>query len=519
MTSPTVRRRSLFAAPLLIPFAGASTAATAAPSATPGRPAALREFERRLRTAVYAGAEGPPRWRLADRMAHYGTPGAGVAILRDGRPALLEGYGTRVAGQAQPVDADTVFSVGSVSKVAMAALVLKLAAAGHVELDRDVSTWLRRWRVPPGLEDGPQAITLRMLLSHSSGFNIWGFEDYAPGEPMPDLVQILNGTSPAKNEPLRRVNPPGARVRYSGGGVMIAQMVIEDAMQAPLETLARTHLFGPLGMARSTFANPLPESWGNIAHGHDDEGRPEALPRGYQSFPESAASGLWTSARDMAALVGALTESYRRPAGGFLPRSLAVDMMTTVSTGRFGLGPRLAGEGAARIFYHGGSNASYKANIEGNLFSGDGVVILTNGAAGGRLGDEIRLAVSDVLGWPGDWSVATIDPALGGDPASFAGRYTQVPGQSSWVAGSVEEDYSPDGIVLAVADGQLTMQPASGSTPPRPLAPVASGRFVRPEWRGPPGVLQLDMKRGVDGRTAGFILSNGDGRLLYARDD
>ncbi len=513
MTLLNASRRSMFAAPLLIPVAAAMTG-TAAPASVAQRPVRPQDFERQLRPTVFPIASGPPRWRLADRMAHYGAPGFAVAILRDGRPALLQGYGTRVAGSALPVDADTVFSVGSVSKVAMAALVLRLVAAGRLDLDRDVSTWLRRWRVPSGPEGGLEAVTLRMLLSHTSGFNVSGFADFAPDEPLPDLPQILNGVAPAKNDPLRRINPAGAKVRYSGGGVMIAQMVIEDAMGEPLEALARAHLFAPLGMARSTYKNPLPANWGNIAHGHSEGGESEALPRGWQSFPEAAASGLWTSARDMASLLSALIESYRHPAGGYLPRSLAIDMMTPVAMGLFGLGPRVTGEGAARIFHHGGSNASYKAYVEGNLVSGDGLIVMANGANGGRLGDEVRSAVSDTFNWPGDWSVATIDPALSGDIQSFAGHYTQVPGQPPYLAGSLDEDYRVGAIVLAVEAGQLMMQAGQGSL--RPLAAVAPGRFVRPEWRGPP--LQVDLRRGADGRISGLILSNGDGNSFYTRD-
>lgn len=83
------------------------------------------------------------------------------------------------------------------------------------------------------------------------------------------------------------------------------------------------------------------------------------------------------------------------------------------------------------------------------------------------------------------------------------------------MSGSLDKDYRVDAIVLAVEAGQLTMQ--AGRVPPRPLAPVAPGRFVRPEWRGPP--LQVDLKRGADGQVSGFLLTNGDGRLFYARDD
>ncbi len=92
-----------------------------------------------------------------------------------------------------------------------------------------------------------------MLLSHTSGFNIHGFADYAPDAPLPTLIQTLNGERPAMNKPLSRIDPAGTRSRYSGGGYMIAQAVIEDATGERFDSVARRLMFDPLGMQRSRF--------------------------------------------------------------------------------------------------------------------------------------------------------------------------------------------------------------------------------------------------------------------------
>lgn len=329
---------------------------------------------------------------LADRMAHHGVPGVAIALIDDGRLAGIQGFGVLQAGRAQPITADTLFSVGSVSKVITAALALKLGAEGRLDIDRDVRTYLTSWALPAGAPPSsasPEPVTLRRIFSHTAGFNIHGFADFEPGAQLPSVYDTLNGTGPARHEPLRFVSAPGERYRYSGGGYTLAQLVLTDITNQSFADLARQRLFEPLSMARSSFANPLPEATANVAKAHNRSGRPVALPRGYEAMPEMAASGLWTSARELGGFVAALIESYRT-AGGFLPQPIAQDMMKAVAPGRHGVGPRIDSSGPTLRFHHGGANNSYRAWIEGNLVTGNGMVVLTNGTNGDDLYDEIR---------------------------------------------------------------------------------------------------------------------------------
>jgi CubicO group peptidase (beta-lactamase class C family) len=498
---PFLERRQILAGSLTLPLAGLLPSAPVA---------AVEPRQLRLRPTVHTGAE---RWTLVERMAHGGVPGAAIAILRGGRVDSAAGYGVRIAGQATPVGPDTLFSVGSVSKIATAALCLKLVALGRLDLDQNVDRWLKRWRAPAGPVGDSGAITLRMLLSHTAGFNVHGFEDIAPGAPMPTLIQTLGGEAPALNKPLARIDAAGTRSRYSGGGYMIVQAVIEDALGTPFAAAAQRHLFAPLGMERSRFDAAPAADTADIAHAHDGGGKPVALPRGWQSFPELAASGLWTSANDLARLVLALGASYRAP-GGYLPQELAVDMMTLVTPGPFGLGLRLAGEGAAHIFHHAGANDSYKAYIEGNLATGDGLVILTNGANGDVLGDEIRNAVSDALAWPGDWSVRTGPIAEAGLSGNFIGSYKRRADQDPKLAGLLDTSFSAESLeIVRSAEGlQMTAKGRS-----RALVAVTSNRFVVPDAYIPAGTLQLAFDRGADRRVQGLTVFGGGGVLFFDR--
>lgn len=361
----------------------------------------IAAFENGLR-----GQSGTPdaeaRWQLEARMAHYGVPGVSIAVLRSGRIAWAKGYGVKQNGKNDPIDTETVFSVGSVSKVGAAAATLRLVAAGKLDLDRDVNEFLKTWKVPSNRYTVRAPVTLRRILSHTAGLTVHGFRDFEPGESTPTTIQILEGSGPAKNSPVLVDTTPGTRFRYSGGGITLEQLIVEEATNLGFSEAARKLVFEPLGMKRSSYENPLPEAHGNIAKAHDGAGSPRALPRGYEAMPETAASGLWTSPSDLARLIIALIRSHQGVEDPFLDQAVAIDMMTAVAPSEFGLGPQLdrgPGTEANRRFSHGGSNNSYKAWMEGHLDTGNGLVVLTNGARGRELIREIRRAIPEAEGW------------------------------------------------------------------------------------------------------------------------
>ena len=465
-----------------------------------------------LRPTLLQAGEPLPHWSLPARMAHHRVPGVAIAVLRDGKVVHSTGYGLREAGTRNAVDADTLFSVGSVSKVVTAAATLRLVDDGTLDLDRDVDSYLSSWQVPASAEVPDPVVTLRMLMSHTAGLNVHGFADYQPGEALPTLLQIVEGQPPARNKPVRLIHPPGERGDYSGGGVMIEQLVLEDATGSDLESIVRGQVFGPLGMRRSTFANPLPAATANVARAHDGEGAPTALPRGWESFPEQAASGLWTSGNDLAAFVAALLGSYRGD-GGFLHRPLAVQMMTEVSPSWHGLGPRLDGAGEARIFHHGGSNDSYRAWIEGYLETGDGFVILSNGANGGALVSEIRNALSDAIGRGVNPPIRAIaldlrEPAY----ADYAGTFVADPAVPMDLRRALADLFDIEVLEVTVADGRLGIG-LPGGEHMQLMQPLAPNRFASPD----PGSLQVEFHRNARGKVNALSVEHGAGRMHYTR--
>jgi len=438
-----------------------------------------------LRPNRLKSGEALPGWSLQERMAHYKVPGVAIAVLRNGEVVAARGYGLREAGTADAVDAvdaDTLFSVGSVSKIVTAATTLRFVADGRLDLDRDINTYLTSWQLTrqPGITDA--RVSLRMLLSHTAGLDVHGFPDFQPGEAMPNLLQTLAGTPPAKVGPVRLIHEPGARYDYSGGGTMIEQLVLQEQGGTDFETVARREVLDPLQMARSTFANPLPAERGNIAKAHNGEGVRVALPRGWESFPEQAASGLWTSANELGRFVGVLLKSYKGRSD-FLPRALAQQMMTEVSPSMHGLGPRLEGKGIARIFHHGGDNDSYHAWIEGYLETGDGLVILTNGDGGVALRSEIRAAFSDAIGLGVNAPLRLVDVDLGAPAyADVAGRYEVDATIPADLRRGLIDSFEYASFELVHGDGKLTLVLPGDEGPKEPkrytAQALATDRFV-----------------------------------------
>lgn len=133
-------------------------------------------------------------------------------------------------------------------------------------------------------------------------------------------------------------------------------------------------------------------SW--IAKAHDREGRPQALPSGFEAMQQQVASGLWSSARDMGEFLSAVLQK-----SDFLSQWIWELMLSRAPKSWLGLGPRLNGSGEMAVFHHGGSNNSYQAWFEGQPGAQDGLVVLTNAAGGRILAHEYRKAIERALGW------------------------------------------------------------------------------------------------------------------------
>lgn len=368
--------------------------------ATPGLARADTAADRRhavensLAHAVVVEGQGAGGRRLLDEMRALKVPGVAIAVVRGGRLDWAKGYGVVSLG-GKPVDADTLFQAGSVSKPVAAVAALALVQDGTLSLDGPIDLLLKSWTLPENDFTRASPVTLRRLLSHTAGTTVHGFAGYAIGAPLPTVPQILDGAAPANSVAVRVDQPVGVSYRYSGGGYTIAQQAMIDRAGKPFPAIARAKLFTPLGMSRSTYDQPLSAGTRNVALAHDEAGQPIA--GGFHVYPEMAAAGLWTSANELARFVIEV-QNAANGRGKMLSEKTAREMLTP-QPGGWGLGFKIMGRGKDLAFFHDGSNAGYKATLIGHPETGDGAVVLTNGDQGYQLGQEILRGIAVVYGW------------------------------------------------------------------------------------------------------------------------
>lgn len=160
-------------------------------------------------------------------MAQLHVPGVSIAVIRNGHIDWTRGYGVRyLAGPS--VTPQTLFCAASISKPITAMGVLKLVEKGKIDLDTDVNHYLKRWKIPENQFTAQKKVTVRELLSHTSGIGTTYDDLYDPAQPVPTIVQMLNGERPAKTAPVRVTGVPGTKFAYSNGGYLVLYLLVED---------------------------------------------------------------------------------------------------------------------------------------------------------------------------------------------------------------------------------------------------------------------------------------------------
>jgi CubicO group peptidase (beta-lactamase class C family) len=167
------------------------------------------------------------------------VPGASVLVLRDGIPVVRRGYGYADLERRVRATPATNYRLASVSKQFTAAAILLLAEDGRLTLDDRLRRWL------PELPPATEAITLRQVLTHSSG--LVDYEDLMPARidgqlSDADVLALLARAD-------RTLFAPGSAYRYSNSGYVLLGLVIERASGQGLAEFLETRIFRPLGMA------------------------------------------------------------------------------------------------------------------------------------------------------------------------------------------------------------------------------------------------------------------------------
>jgi CubicO group peptidase (beta-lactamase class C family) len=350
------------------------------------------------------------RMTLFERMAHYRVPGVSIAVIENNKVEWAKAYGVLNVENGVPVTIESLFEAASATKLLTGVIVLHLVERGQLDLDKDVNSYLKSWKIPDSEFTHEQKVTLRRLLTHQSGINRpdGGFSEAEGSEPT--LLQVLKGEFPAQNRPAAVEYVPGSKWQYSNMGYVVIQQVVEDVLGKPFAVVARETVFKPLGMTSSTLVYPLTaEGQEKEAVPHDAEGKahtPAMTPAAV------AHGGLMTTPSDLALLAVDLMRTYQGRSARIISQATAKQMFSReldINIMGFplgeGVGVILRGEGKDFSFLHpGGNDPGACCWLEGIPESGRGIVIMSNGAMGDVLSFEILFPVIEEYRWPtGQW--------------------------------------------------------------------------------------------------------------------
>ena len=183
----------------------------------------------------------------------YDIAGAVVSVVKDDSLFFAKGYGYADQENKVSVRPDqTLFRIGSISKLFVWTTIMQLVEEGYLDLDQDISTYLSSVSLDDRYD---QPITLKHLMTHTAGF-----EDYLLGlfseDPtsLKPLEEILIAEQPA------RVRPPGEVASYSNHGTALAAYIAETIVGKSWIELAENRIIKPLGLTHTTFRQPLPDS-------------------------------------------------------------------------------------------------------------------------------------------------------------------------------------------------------------------------------------------------------------------
>lgn len=348
-----------------------------------------------------ASPKPPPQWTglvdVFDGLVETdGVVGASVALVQDGRIVARHDYGFADKAAGKRVDGNTLFHWASISKTLNAISVMQLRDRGQLTLEDRVTGYvpeLRRIHNPFGSMD---AITLRMLMEHSAGFQMptWPYkagESWEPFEPTrwEQLVAMM---------PYQKIAfPPGSRVSYSNPTWIYLARILEAKTGDPWDSYIQKNIFAPLGMSRSYFRLTPYHLREHRSHHYvvrsGADGKPVTVDNGAEFDPGiTVPNGGWNSPlADVAAYIGFLTDAsggdeqleqrfdtvLQRPTVEEMwqpPRSVTAPLEDEY----IGLAFFVRGRGEHRIIGHTGGQGGFNSMMYFNPITRRGVVAAFN---------------------------------------------------------------------------------------------------------------------------------------------
>ena len=353
---------------------------------------------------------------LQEYIEDSGAVGASIAIIDNGEVTFYT-YGKKSVSGNELISEDTIFEIGSVTKVFTAFLLADMAAKGEVQLDDPIEMYLSGVKIP---EFEGKKITLRHLATHTSGI-----------PRMPDNFAPQDPSNPYKDYTVERLYEylgsctltrlPGESFEYSNIGMGLLGHILSIQSGKSYEEMVQDVISSKLNMP-STSITPTREMALNFATGHH-----LAQPVSYWDVPGLAGAGaLRSNIKDMAHFLAANMDEGEVPIHALLSQCHQQQYSPTPGFA-VGLGWMLSTSNQTELVWHNGGTGGFRSYIGFNPKLKKGIVILSNSTEDWP--DEFGLLVLDP-----DYQRPVIDRSLANDPEylnQFAGSYTATLSDSS----------------------------------------------------------------------------------------
>jgi CubicO group peptidase (beta-lactamase class C family) len=364
-------------------------------------------------------------------MAKHAVPGLSIALVDDQRIVWAQGFGFADVERKIPADADTLYRVGSISKLFTDTAAMQLAEQGRIDIDQPVQKYLPGFA--PKMHQPQAAITVRQLMTHHSGLprdRLKGFQNSEP-RPFAELEQDLSDEYVAY--------PPDHYFSYSNVGISLVGRVVETQSATSFAQYMRQSVLAPLGMSHTSF-DTGPAASAHMSLGYRKNEAVQEVP-----LRDVPAGGLNSSVNDLSRFLSMVFAEGASGGQQILKPQTVAEMLRPQNTAvpldsnfHVGLGWMLSTLGKSTILnagpvaHHGGSIGMFRSALYVLPQHKLGVVVLGNSNTSDGVVDRIatetlKLALQAKTGiqqpesTPAGWADDTVPASALRD---YAGDYT-----------------------------------------------------------------------------------------------
>jgi CubicO group peptidase (beta-lactamase class C family) len=404
---------------------------------------------------------------IAAEMERLGVPGVAVGIYYKGHE-YTAGFGVTNVDFPLPVEADTLFQIGSTTKTFTATTVMRLVEQGKLDLFTPLVNYLPDLKL--STDEITSQVTLRDLFTHTGGWVGDVFDDFGPGDDaLAKYVEKMGG--------LEQLTPLGKIWSYNNSGFTLAGRVIEAVTGKTYEAAVKELVLDPLGMDHSFFFAHEIMTY-SFAVGHETpEGqlprvtRPWALPRSVHP-----AGAIISSVKDQLKYARFHLGDGTAPDGTRLlkPETVALMQKPLAKAGSIadevGISWLIRHYGDKRTIGHGGTTHGQLSAFQMAPDEDFAITVLTNSTSGGVLhGIVVKWALTHILGW--DIPESTHQTLSPDQLAAYAGTYS---GYGSTIDLSVEGDT----LLITITPKDIPGLGKQTPPPPNHLAFIDTDRVV-----------------------------------------